>query len=486
MRLPHAAGDTLAFRFAGRRVEGRDGDTIAAALYASGIRTWSRSRKFHRARGLSGAFVAGHAGTVDGIPHIRLDQTPLREGLSVGPENVWPTAGLDILRLARLLPRRWLRAGFEHPGLIPSGRWPFETWESLLGFMAGESPAPRTRGSAPTGRLIEADLAVVGGGPAGRDAANRAAATGDTVVLIDRGQEPGITAGAAGANLAPLDARITVLAGHEAFGLYDRARHLACAPHDMTAPALVVRAGRVVLATGRRSVPPVVPGADLPGVLDAATALTLADRHAVAPGALIAVIGTEGRDAVAERLAALGVNVVAVHHMDDVRGIAGRNGVSGLDVGHVVPCDAVVHAGPWRSDPSLAFQAGADGDLRVETRALPDTVWAVGAAARPDEPVSLGAGLDRRALVCPCMDVTVAEILDLAAKGETHVEVVKRLTGCGMGPCQGVPCWDQLAAVLAEATGREPASFGHPTYRPPRAALTFGQAAGLENLVPHP
>jgi len=486
MRLPHADGDDVLFRFGRRRLTGRQGDTVAAALYDAGIKTWSRSRKFHRARGLSGAFVAGHVATVNGIPHTRLDHCRLEAGTCVLAQNVWPSPRLDLLRLARLAPRRWLRAGFEHPRLIPSGRWPFEPWESLLGFMAGETAPPRERGAVPMGRLIEADVAVVGGGPAGRAAANEASRSGASVVLVDRGPEPGARAMAAGMSLAPLDPGIALFADHEAFGLYDCGRHLACAPHDATAPAFVIRAGRIVLATGQRSVPPLVPGADLPGVLDAATALTLAARHAVAPGAFVAVVGTGRRQAVAERLMALGVNVIAVHHADEVRSIVGWNDVTGLDVGHFVPCDAVVHAGPWRRDRSLGFLAGADGELRVETRPLPDSVTIIGAAAEPDEPVSLGAGLDRRALVCPCMDVTVDEILDLAHKGETHVEVVKRLTGCGMGPCQGVPCWDLLAAVLAETTGSPVESFGHPTYRPPRAALTFGQAAGLQNLVPHP
>jgi hypothetical protein len=47
-----------------------------------------------------------------------------------------------------------------------------------------------------------------------------------------------------------------------------------------------------------------------------------------------------------------------------------------------------------------------------------------------------------------------------------------------------VPCWDLLAAVLAKTTGREAADFGHPSYRPPRAALTLAQAAGLADLKP--
>ena len=53
-----------------------------------------------------------------------------------------------------------------------------------------------------------------------------------------------------------------------------------------------------------------------------------------------------------------------------------------------------------------------------------------------------------------------------------------------MGPCQGVPCWDLLAHVVAIATGRSAEEIGHPTYRPPGAALTLAQAAGLEGLVP--
>ena len=128
--------------------------------------------------------------------------------------------------------------------------------------------------------------------------------------------------------------------------------------------------------------------------------------------------------------------------------------------------------------------AGADGDLRVLGGPLPAMVRLAGAAQEADEPVGHGAALDRRALACPCMDVTVDELLDLIAAGETHVEVLKRLTGCGMGPCQGIPCWDNLAHIVAHATGREPSGIGHPTYRPPGAGLTLAQAAGLQDLVP--
>lgn len=484
-RLSHAPDRSGSFWFEGRQVPFHEGDTLAAALHAQAIRTLARSRKFHRPRGLSGTFVAGHLCGVEGSPHVRLDRTAATQGVRVAMENTWPGGTLDALRLARLIPRRWLRAGFEHSRLVSSGTALFEPWERFMRFMAGEAPVHGGSGRAiPEGRRLTPDLVVVGGGPAGREAANTAAAEGRSVVLVTRGHIAGARAATWGVALPPLDASVTVLTEHEACGLYDRGRHLLCVPHDAARGATIVAAGEVILATGRRSVPPLVAGADLPGVMDEATALALAHRHAVAPGAQVAVVGSGMQGALAARLEALGVTVAASLPATRLERIVGWSAVSGIDAGGHIVCDAVVHAGPWRSDRRLAFMAGADGELRVLAGALPNAVRVVGSAALDDEAVCHGAGLDRRALACPCMDVTVDELLDLIAAGETHVEVLKRLTGCGMGPCQGIPCWDNLAHIVAHATGRNPEEIGHPTYRPPGAGLTLAQAAGLQGLVP--
>ena len=146
-------------------------------------------------------------------------------------------------------------------------------------------------------------------------------------------------------------------------------------------------------------------------------------------------------------------------------------------------CDCLIHAGPWRPDPALPFQARADGEFRLTAGELPLHVELMGAAAEAGEPIVHGPKLDDQAMVCPCMDVTVEEIRHLLGAGHNHVEELKRLTGCGMGPCQGFPCWDLLAAALAAITRGSAESFGHPSYRPPRGALTLGQAAGLADLV---
>ncbi|MHB1837096.1 MAG: (2Fe-2S)-binding protein, partial [Solirubrobacteraceae bacterium] len=58
MRLGIQSGERLdrsreiTFTFDGKKVRAFEGDTIASALYAAGQRTFSRSFKYHRRRGL--------------------------------------------------------------------------------------------------------------------------------------------------------------------------------------------------------------------------------------------------------------------------------------------------------------------------------------------------------------------------------------------------------------------------------------------------
>jgi hypothetical protein len=94
---------------------------------------------------------------------------------------------------------------------------------------------------------------------------------------------------------------------------------------------------------------------------------------------------------------------------------------------------------------------------------LPAHIRLAGSAALPPEPIAC-AKLDDRAFICHCMDVAVAEIRDLVGNGETHVEVLKRLTGCGMGPCQGMPCWDYLSAARGARNGAPTGSWELPAY----------------------
>lgn len=73
------------FTFNGQPVEGYEGETIAAALHAAGIRQLSKSQRLERSRGLFCAI--GNCSSclmkVDSIPNVKICVTKVREGMRV-------------------------------------------------------------------------------------------------------------------------------------------------------------------------------------------------------------------------------------------------------------------------------------------------------------------------------------------------------------------------------------------------------------------
>ncbi|HWT99995.1 MAG TPA: 2Fe-2S iron-sulfur cluster-binding protein, partial [Terriglobales bacterium] len=207
------ATDRSAFTFTwnGKTVAATAGDTLAEALFRAGHEATGTSRKRHRPMGLSGAFVQGVIATVDGIPNQRLDQVIARPGMRVLRQNFWPTPQLDLLALFKYLPARWVRGGFEHTRFMPSGTQRFLIWERLLAFLAGEGrlQAEPLEPAIVPGRKLACDLVVIGGGPAGRQAANAAASAGKRVVLIARGSKPGRVAALLGMEMPSLHPVVT-------------------------------------------------------------------------------------------------------------------------------------------------------------------------------------------------------------------------------------------------------------------------------------
>ena len=474
----------LSFRWNGTVVEAVEGDSVAVALHRRGIRALASTRKRHLPLGYSGSFVAGVLGRVDGRPNVRLDLERVVQDLDVTAQNNWPGPRFDLLRAARLLPEAWLRGGFEHPRALPGGTRRFQVWERVLSHLAGMSePPPRTGSVEPVpGRAIRVEVLVIGGGPAGREAANQAAASGARVALACRSEDPGAFARAAGTALADLDPRVKVASGTEIFGIYREGTLLAGAPHDHRRGAVVFETERLVLATGRRSLPPLVPGAYLPGVIDAHTALRLSHDHGISPGKAVAVLGTGAEEAMAARLQSLGMTIAHCGPIRSLRRVQGRNAVRGIELDRFIACDTLVHCGPWAADPGLVSQAHGDGLLQLRQAGLPQIVTKVGSASLADEAYMIGTDGLRDALLCPCMDVTAGEVLDWIDAGEVDPEVLKRATSCGMGPCQGVPCWSAMVGLIeafAPGSGQAP----RPVYRAPRRAITVAQAAGLHGLV---
>ena len=87
----------LAFTFDGRHLHGYEGDTIASALLANGVRVTACSFKYHRPRGIISAGVE-EPGTLvellgeDASGNRAPTTVRLRDGLAVKSINCWPSA----------------------------------------------------------------------------------------------------------------------------------------------------------------------------------------------------------------------------------------------------------------------------------------------------------------------------------------------------------------------------------------------------------
>jgi predicted molibdopterin-dependent oxidoreductase YjgC len=83
--LKFEKGRTVYFTFDGKTVEGCEGEPIAAALHAAGVRVLSHSRVHDRPRGFWCAI--GNCSScnmrVNGVPNVRTCVEPLQDGMIV-------------------------------------------------------------------------------------------------------------------------------------------------------------------------------------------------------------------------------------------------------------------------------------------------------------------------------------------------------------------------------------------------------------------
>ena len=78
---------------------------------------------------------------------------------------------------------------------------------------------------------------------------------------------------------------------------------------------------------------------------------------------------------------------------------------------------------------------------------------------------------DDDTIICRCEEVTLREIKSLIAEGYDTLEELRRVSRCGMGPCQGRTCRNLLIAEIVRARGVAYSEAGMPTFRPPAKPL---------------
>jgi len=252
---------------------GFDGDTIASALHANGVKKLTISLKYDRPRG----FFCGIGKCssclmrVDGIPNVRTCIAPLKEGIKV------------------------------------------EMQEKLADLPEAEFKNSKKK-------TINVDILVVGAGPAGLCATIEVANQGATVLLVDENLQIGgqlvkqthkffgskqEKAGTRGIQIAKdlegelksfeKKGKATLMLDSTVIGYYEgdgkNLKFGVVKRHDYESTLFEVNCKRVIFACGASENMLLFPGNDLPGVYGAGAVQTLMNVYGVKPGNRVLMVG---------------------------------------------------------------------------------------------------------------------------------------------------------------------------------------------------
>ena len=324
-------GEQITFLFDGKAITAYSGETVAAALYAAGIKIFSRSFKYHRPRGLF--CLHGHCShclmRVDGVPNVRTCVTPVRTGMKVESQNAWPSLKFDIAAMSGYLDFL-IRPGFQYRRFIKH-RFLYHVWERFLRRMGGIGSLSDPVQNSPSRRLQAVpEVVIVGGGIAGLSATLHAAGTGAEVWLIEKKDLLGgrLRYDTALFNLPEIQSQMhgfsivsnlikeveqlencRIVNGATAFAWYDEGILSITRPAEFWE----LRPQRVIIATGTYETPIVFENNDLPGIFLAGGLQRLMHGDFIRPGKKAVVVTDNDRGyAVADQLLAVGVAVAGI------------------------------------------------------------------------------------------------------------------------------------------------------------------------------
>ena len=275
------------FTFNGKKFEAFEGDTIAAALHAAGVRVLSRSLNLHHARGFFCAIGKCSACemTVNGVPNVKTCLEPVKENMVVKSQTGWGD---------------------------------FPDFYETTNYERKDIP------------VMKADVAIVGAGPAGLSAAIEAARLGAKVLLMDENHQIGGQlikqthmffgskehhARTRGVDIAKLllgeceSLKVEILTGCSVVG-YFFPNELAAVKDNRL---FKVDADKIVVAVGASENMLAFEGNDLPGVYGAGGIQTLMNVYGVMPAKRVLMVGAGNIGVIVSyQLLQAGVEVVSV------------------------------------------------------------------------------------------------------------------------------------------------------------------------------